>query len=140
MVPPGLQSEDMIHRWNSSARVGCALAIIFGSAALAQDLSSLKGAYGFQIVANQLDSMGSNGGAIIGVLNFDGTGNVSGTGILKARTGQIQDGQTGQGSLSGTYTVNPDSTGIMTLRFDFGFSPTLAFTITDGGKNLFFID
>ncbi len=130
----------MIHRWNSSVGVGCALAITFGSAALAQDLSSLNGAYGFQIVANQLDSMGSNGGAIIGVLNFDGTGNVSGTGILKARTGQIQDGQTGQGSVSGTYTVNPDSTGIMTLQFDFGFSSTLAFTMTDGGKNLFFID
>jgi hypothetical protein len=136
----GYKSWDMIHRRNSAAGVCCALAITFGSAALAQDVSSLKGAYGFQIVANQLDSMGSNGGAVIGVVNFDGAGNLSGTGILKARTGLIQDGPTGPGNLSGTYTVNPDSTGIMTLRFDFGFSPTLAFTITDGGKNLFFID
>ena len=129
-----------MHRWNSSARVGCALAFAFGSAALAQDLSSLNGAYGFEIVANQLDSIGSNGGAIVGVLNFDGAGNISGTAIDKERTGQIPDGHTGQGSLSGTYTVNPDNTGIMTLQFDFGFSLTLALTLTDGGKNLFFID
>lgn len=121
------------------ARLGAALALTFGSA-LAQDLSSLNGAYGFQIVANQLDSLGSNGGAIIGVLNFDGGGHISGTSILKGRTGKLQDGQTGQAGVSGTYIVNPDSTGVMTLQFDFGFSPTLAFTMTDGGKNLFFID
>ena len=79
------------------------LAII--ARAPAQDLSSLSGSYGFQVVANQIDSLGSSGGAVIGVFNFDGAGHVSGTAIVKGRNGTPNDAFTGQASTQSILTV-----------------------------------
>jgi hypothetical protein len=37
-----------------------------------------SGSYGFVVNAFQIDSNGANGGALVGIINFDGAGNVTG--------------------------------------------------------------
>ena len=107
----------------------------------AQSGPSLNGSYAFLATAKQSDSFGDSGGAILSILNFDGAGNISGTAVLKARTGQPQDGDTGTGSVQGTYTSNSDGTGNVALDFtDFGFSAKLAMVVTNGGKTIQFAD
>ena len=110
-------------------------------AGFAQSTSSLNGTYAFLGSAKQYDSFGETGGAILAVLNFDGGGNISGTAFLKGRTGEPQDGDTGTGSVQGTYTTNADGSGTAALNFtDFQFSVKLAMVITDGGKSIQFAD
>jgi hypothetical protein len=110
-------------------------------AGFAQSGPSLNGSYAFLGSAKQYDSFGETGGAILSVLNFDGAGNVSGTAVLKGRTGEPQDGDTGTSAVQGTYTTNADGTGAATLNFtDFQLSVKLAMVITDGGKSIQFAD
>ena len=107
----------------------------------AQSGPSLNGSYAFLATAKQSDSFGDSGGAILSILNFDGAGNISGTAVLKARTGEPQDGDTGTGAVQGTYTSNSDGTGNVALDFtDFGFSAKLAMVVTNGGKTIQFAD
>src|SRR5437870_11222167 len=122
-------------RWRRLARLGSLL--LLPVAGFAQSGPSLTGSYAFLASAKQYDSFGDTGGAILSVLNFDGAGNISGTAVLKARTGEPRDGDTGSGAVRGTYTTNPDGTGSVTLEFtDFEFSVKLAMVITDGGKSI----
>jgi hypothetical protein len=110
-------------------------------AGLAQSGPSLNGTYAVLAGAKQYDSFGETGGAILSVLNFDGAGNVSGTAVLKGRTGEPRDGDTGTSAVQGTYTTNADGTGAATLNFtDFQLSVKLAMVITDGGKSIQFAD
>ena len=107
----------------------------------AQSGTILTGSYAFLGSAKQSDSFGDTGGAVLGVLNFDGAGNVAGAAVIKARTGGPQDGDTGTGAISGSYTTNSDGTANVTLEFtDFGFTSKLAMVITDSGKSIQFAD
>jgi hypothetical protein len=107
----------------------------------AQSGTSINGSYAFLATAKQSDSFGDSGGAILSILNFDGAGNISGTAVLKVRTGEPQNGDTGTGAVQGTYTSNSDGTGNVALDFtDFGFSAKLAMVVTNGGKTIQFAD
>lgn len=122
-----------------SMRLGSLL--LLAVTGFAQGGPSLNGSYAFLASAKQSDSFGETGGAIVAVLNFDGAGNVSGTAVIKGRTGAFQDGDTGSGAVRGAYTTNPDGSGSVTLDFtDFQFSAKLAMVITDGGKTIQFAD
>jgi hypothetical protein len=124
--------------WRHLAWLGLALFLAVGG--LGQDGPSLNGSYAFFASAKQNDSFGETGGAILCVLNFDGAGNVSGTAVLKVRSGG-GDADTGSGAVRGTYTTNPNGTGSITLDFtDFEFSLRLAMVISDGGKRIQFSD
>jgi hypothetical protein len=120
---------------------GLGLLLFIPVAGFAQSGPSVNGTYAVLASAKQYDSFGETGGAILSVLNFDGAGNVSGTAVLKGRTGEPRDGDTGTGAVQGTYTTNPDGTGTATLNFtDFQFSVKLAMVITDGGNSIVFSD
>ena len=67
----------------------------------AQSAPSLSGSYAVLATAKQSDSLGETGGAILSILNFDGAGNISGTAVVKGRTGEPQDGDTGPGAVQG---------------------------------------
>jgi hypothetical protein len=77
--------------------------------------------------------------SIIGVLNFDGAGKV--TGSFTDVLAQQNSGQGIPGTLIGTYSSNPDGTGKMSLAGTLGpvfgqvvnFNSTVAMVITDGG-------
>jgi hypothetical protein len=68
---------------------------------------------------------------ISGVLNLDGAGSANGSYTLVTGHGAAFPGR-----VSGTYSVNPDGTGSMTLVFDFGVTGTVAIIVTDGGSGI----
>jgi hypothetical protein len=121
--------------------LGLGSLLLIPVAGLAQNGPSLTGTYAVLASAKQYDSFGETGGAILSVLNFDGAGNVSGTAVVKGRTGDNREGDTGSSAVQGTYTTNPDGTGATALNFpDFQFSVKLAMVITDGGRSIQFAD
>jgi hypothetical protein len=69
--------------------------------------------------------------ADVGVLTFDGDGNVSRIGTTSVN-GTITQGL----QLGGTYIVNPDCTGSYTLQLPNNFSATSNFVIDNHGREL----
>jgi hypothetical protein len=112
------------------------LALAIACAPAAAQSASPSGTFGVLLNAQILDQFDNNGGAILGLLNFDGAGNSTGTYTLMARD---QGGQTATGSLTGTYSTNPDGSGTASLSIDVGFDLTLAFVVSDGGHGLQFV-
>jgi len=119
--------------------ISCSLAFLAPvnmlSPVAAQSLAP-SGTYGFEAGVSQIDSVGANGGAILGVITFDGMGGVSGNAIVKPRDTNVQNAQAAPGTFTGTYTVNPDGTGSVTMTLDLGFSITFAMATVDGGQGL----
>jgi hypothetical protein len=94
--------------------------------------TSPLGSYG--ILLNQWPS--SNTGndktsALLGVLNFDGAGNVTAT-----YTKVNADYTTKTGTATGTYSANPDGSNTVNLIFDDRSVWKLAAAVTDGGSGL----
>ena len=94
---------------------------------------TLMGSYGFQITVPDV-------GAVQGVITLDGAGNATSSGGISvgidpdpnATVPQVQPTKGGQG----TYTVNPDGTGTITLQNPSGKITSISFVITDGGSQL----
>ncbi|HEY3740819.1 MAG TPA: hypothetical protein VGL53_13295 [Bryobacteraceae bacterium] len=73
--------------------------------------------------------------ADMGVLTFDGNGNVSGS-FLYVQTGNPVQPVTGQ--LVGTYVINADGSGTISLQSpDGAISLSMAIALTDGGKGFY---
>jgi hypothetical protein len=104
--------------------------------AVAAQSTSPSGTFGFEAGVAQIDSAGTNGGAILGLINFDGAGGVTGTAIVKPRDTNPQNAQAIPSTFTGTYSSNPDGTGTVTLNLDLGFSVTLAMVTTGGGQSI----
>lgn len=94
------------------------------------------GSFGFLATLWANDPTDMTGGAIVGVMDLDGAGNVTGTYTLQNGASPGQTQQTATGTFSGTYSGNPDGTGSTTLQFDAGFSLTFATVTTDGGQGI----
>jgi hypothetical protein len=101
-----------------------------------RNLAAQSGSYGFLINQSHTDATGQNGTALLGVMNFDGTGNVSGPYTLKAGAKDTRPAQTGSGTFTGTYSGKPDGTGSVTMALDLGITLTFALVIDDGGRSL----
>jgi hypothetical protein len=99
-------------------------------------VAAQSGSYGFVVNAFQIDSNGANGGAVLGVINFDGAGNAAGTATLKPRDTNAQNAQPVPTTFTGTYSSNPDGTGSAKLAFDIGFGATFTMVTTDGGEGI----
>ena len=102
-------------------------------------VTSPSGAYGFQASLWTNDPADNNGTALLGVMNFDGAGNLSGTYTFQDGAHPRRLQQTVTGTFTGTYSGNPDGTGTMTVEFDGGFSLTFATVLTEGGKGMQFV-
>ena len=108
-------------RTTMSAIVVCLLAGVMNSHSQAQSNAPV-GSFGFQL------------NNVVGVLNIDGAGNVTGT-----YTSLNNGGTTVQsGTLAGTYSSNSSGIGGMNLAIDGGNSGNVTFSvvITDGGAGL----
>ena len=96
--------------------------------------ASLHGSFGFTSTGTLLALPPPKAGpfAEIGRQTFDGRGNTDATATLSTN-GNIVKGVTAQG----TYAVNPDCTGSMTIYvLPFGSTVTLDFVIDDDGREL----
>jgi hypothetical protein len=89
-------------------------------------LASLKGCYGYSYTGT-VQGFGSI--AAVGPINFDGEGNTSATYSVNL------GGTNFQGSFTGTYTVNDDCTGTITINLPrLGISSNGRFVIVEEGK------
>ncbi len=84
-----------------------------GSAQTTFSKSSIKGSYAmsFAVAVGGGSAIDYTGGT--GVIVADGNGNLSGTESFSDTNGQVCSGLT----LSGTYTVNPDGTGVASINY-----------------------
>ena len=115
------------------------LALCFAYLAPANKLSSTSaqvtsphGSYG--ILVNQWkDTNSNNTSALLGVLNFDGAGNITGSYTLVSKNSPTT------GMLTGTYSGNSDGSNTVNLTFDVGATATLSLAVTDAGTGLQFM-
>jgi hypothetical protein len=103
---------------------------------------TLTGSYGFSITVPYTGDA-SNTGVIQGVVTLDGAGNSTSSGGISAGVDSNPNAtapqvQPTKGN-SGTYTVNPDGTGTITLQNPNGKMTSLSFVITDGGSQLMLV-
>src|SRR6185503_15160246 len=97
-----------------------------------------KGSFGFLINFWQTKTNTDvNGAAILGIMNFDGMGNVSGSATSEIGATDKQPSQAGSVKLTGSYSTNTDGTGSLTITLDqVGITITFATVITDSGQGL----
>ena len=110
--------------------------IVVSGVARAASAGPLQGTYGFQFNNSPVP------GQSIGVLSFDGAGNVTvSLTFVGAGTGPNHDPHQAPvftGTSTGTYSVNPDGSGTIVLPAAFGgqSDQTYAFVIVDSGSGL----
>ncbi len=92
--------------------------------------ASLQGTYGF---ATSGTRVGVGPLTVVGILTFDGAGNVSGHSKGSA------NGELGSGTLTGTYKVNSDCTSSVTLTSEGGAEDHLELVIVNAGSEYLFI-
>jgi hypothetical protein len=74
--------------------------------------------------------------AFIGVINLDGSGNAT-AGVTEVFSASPEV-QTGNAQLAGTYVINPDGTGTVSLQSSDGsIATTIAIALTDGGNGFY---
>jgi hypothetical protein len=103
---------------------------------LAAQSTSLNGSFGFLINASYFNRPNNNGQALLGVMNFEGAGNVSGPDTAEFGALGNQAAQSIAGTFTGKYSGNTDGTGSVTIALDAGITLTYAMVVTEGGKSL----
>jgi hypothetical protein len=104
---------------------------LFSGAARAGQVTSLNGSYGFSLGGSPIPI------SQIGVMNFDGAGNVTASLSVVGPPGTSLSLPASTTSLSGTYTVNSDGTGTITFTDQTGATAaTFSFVTTDGGSQI----
>ena len=88
--------------------------------------------FNFGVTRGSTDS----GAAFLGVFNLDGAGNLTGSYTAQLGPTERRPAITGRGSLTGTYSSNPDGTGTLTAALDAGLTFTFTTVIADGGQSL----
>ena len=97
----------------------------------------LMGSYGFTAISTG----GTPDVAVLGVLTFDGAGNVTGSQTIVSPdpAPNATTVTTQPLSFTGTYTVNPDGTGIITIQVGSETVSAISFVIIDGGSGAMFV-
>ena len=96
----------------STCRLILVVFAVYGTVA-AQTLP--KGPFGFVINSTFSDPATQGGSAILGLMNFDGSGKVSGSYTFELGAGGSGEEQTIIGSITGTYSSNPNGTGTISI-------------------------
>jgi hypothetical protein len=93
-----------------------------------------SGSFGF-LINSWLDPQTSDSGTgLLGVMNFDGAGNVTGSVTFQRGSTSTKAAATSVAPLIGTYSSNPDGTGSVTVTLGGVLTFTFAMVITDGGQ------
>jgi hypothetical protein len=109
------------------------LALGFAGLSASAQTTSPVGSYGILLNQWKGADASSSPGALLGVLNFDGAGNVSGSYTVVGKN------PTATGMWTGTSSGNPDGSATLNLTLDVGATVTAAMAVTDGGTGLQFI-
>ena len=110
---------------------------------VAAQSAGLTGSYGFSATAAYTGGNNSNPLAIVGVITFDGAGNVTGseTVVQPDTSPNATTVQSFTVPFAGTYTVNADGTGALKIALAIpNASPiTASFVLTDGGSGFMLV-
>jgi hypothetical protein len=108
--------------------------IVLTGVARAASTNPLKGSYGYQM------AILPNASVSIGVFNFDVAGNVTGPAIFVGAGKDPHQPPVITGNLSGTYVLNPDGSGTITIPpSDQTNLQTYAFVSVDGGSGVLLV-
>jgi hypothetical protein len=127
------KQPSVSHRTGNSAFSSLLSAMLL-ALTLLPAVSAQSGSYGFLINAWLSPQAEDSGTAFLGVMNFDGAGNVTGS-LTFQRGAGAKAAQTRTGPLTATYSSNPDGTGSVTLPFGGVLTFTFAMVIGDGGQS-----
>jgi len=94
-----------------------------------------SGSIGFLISTSYTDPTNQPGAAILGVMNFNGAGSVSGPYLLEYGSGGPLPVTT-TGTFSGTYTSSAAGAGTINISLDNGDALTLDMVTADSGRGL----
>jgi hypothetical protein len=97
------------------------------------------GAYGFVINATFSDPSTQGGIAILGLMNFNGKGNVSGPYTLEMGSGGSGPQENITGTFTGTYSSNPEGSGTVSIALEH-MDLTLAMVMENHGLQLVVTD
>jgi hypothetical protein len=127
-------------RWFSRIASILLLALAMAGAGAAQ-VAPPVGPYGFVLNATFADSSTQGGAAILGLMNIDSAGNVSGPYQLELGSGGANAPQSISGSFTGTYSSNPvppypDGSGTISMALDVGVNLTLTTLIDNRGRTI----
>ncbi len=103
---------------------------------LSAQSTSLSGPFGFLLNVSYSNPSDVGGTAILGLMNFDGSGNVSGSFTLEYGSGGSLPVETIPGTLTGTYSTTSGGAGSMTLALSNGMSLVLDMVIDGSGHGL----
>jgi hypothetical protein len=119
------------------SRLASVLVLVLAVAGtVAAQVAPPVGPYGFVLNATFSDPSTNGGAAILGLMNFDGAGNVSGPFNFELGSGGSGPKQSIAGSFSGTYSSNPDGTGTISIALGTDLNLTLAMVIDNRGRGL----
>jgi hypothetical protein len=101
------------------------------------------GAYGFMASATYTGANNSGPVALVGVITFDGAGNLTGSETV-VQPDTNPNGTTVQSQrvpFAGTYTINSDGTGTLMIQIPGSSQPTIpaSLVVTDGGSGFMFV-
>ena len=111
------------------------LAVALMAAVSAQSVPP-SGSFGYLLNVFLSPQSTDSGTAFLGVMNFDGAGNVTGSYNFQRGATSSKSAKTSTGTFTGTYSSKPDGTGSVTVAFDAGLTVTLTVVITDSGNGL----
>jgi hypothetical protein len=127
----------MIRHFRIAVRLTALLAFaLFMTGTVDAQVAPPVGHYGFVLNATFNFPFLRGGVAILGVMNFDGAGNVSGPYALEVGTGGVNPSQSIAGTFTGTYSANPDGTGTVSIALDDGENLTLIMVIDNNSRSL----
>jgi hypothetical protein len=125
------------------AAAGCSLALVSGAAQAACSNRTIRGDYAFTVQGNVLSEDGSRVVGLIngvGIISFDGNGNLAQQDYVLINAVQIPGGATNPSGFhtdqTGTYKVNADCTGDAVIRTGPGNELNLALVVSNGGNSL----
>lgn len=124
------------HTRSISHLASASLLLLLAVGALSAQTISPSGSFGFLLGTSFADSTNQGGAAILGLMNFDGSGNVKGPFTLEYGSGGPLPVETITGTFKGTYSSNPDGTGSIAMSLSNGVSLTLAMVSASSGHGL----
>src|SRR5215470_11236536 len=133
----GKRGKMIRHFRIDSVRLTAVLAFaLFMTGTVAAQVAPPVGPYGFVLNATFNFPFLRGGAAILGLMNFDGAGNVSGPYALEVGSGGANPKQSIAGTFTGTYSTNPDGTGTISMALDNGDNLTLIMVIDNNSRSL----
>ncbi len=115
------------------ARMSTCLLLSVGAVTAQTVLPS--GYFGFLLSTSFTDSTNQGGAALLGLMNFDGAGNVKGSFTLEYGSGGPLPAETINGTFTGTYS-STNGAGNIALTLSSGISLALDMVIADSGHGL----